>query len=82
MSTISKQSKHLDCCFRLFDKNRDGFITKKEFRWMTTSALISHETIDCVFKRQKSSLMPKDKLSWMQVVWLEIDQVYDKNLIG
>merc|ERR1712156_29827 len=37
--------------FRLFDKNGDGFMTKKEFRWMTTSALISHETIDCVFRR-------------------------------
>ena len=60
--------------FRLFDKNRDGFITKKEFRWMTTSAVISHETIDCVFKRfnleslsfslEGSTSMRMENLTW------------------
>lgn len=39
-------------CFsrRLFDVNFDGFIDKKEFRWMTTSELVSWKTIDLVFE--------------------------------
>ena len=35
--------------FRLFDQNYDGYIDKKEFKWMTTSAKISNKTIDIVF---------------------------------
>ena len=35
---------------RLFDVNFDGFIDKKEFRWMTTSELVSWKTIDLVFE--------------------------------
>ena len=35
--------------FRLFDTNYDGYIDKKEFKWMTTSAKISNRTIDIVF---------------------------------
>ena len=34
---------------RLFDQNYDGYIDKKEFKWMTTSAKISNKTIDIVF---------------------------------
>merc|ERR1712226_1826841 len=37
--------------FRLFDVNFDGFIDKKEFRWMTTSDTVSWKTIDLVFER-------------------------------
>jgi len=37
--------------FKLFDVNFDGFIDKKEFRWMTTSELVSWKTIDLVFER-------------------------------
>ena len=35
---------------RLFDVNFDGFIDKKEFRWMTTSDTVSWKTIDLVFE--------------------------------
>ena len=35
---------------RLFDVNYDGFIDKKEFRWMTTNDVISWKTIDLVFE--------------------------------
>ena len=35
--------------FRLFDQNYDGYIDKKEFKWMTTSAKVSNKTIDIVF---------------------------------
>ena len=34
---------------RLFDQNYDGYIDKKEFKWMTTSAKVSNKTIDIVF---------------------------------
>ena len=36
-------------CFRLFDKNYDGYIDKREFRWMTTSHLFSKKKIDVIF---------------------------------
>ena len=39
---------HID--FRLFDKNYDGYIDKKEFKWMTTSEIISNRTINTVFE--------------------------------
>ena len=42
---------------RLFDVNFDGFIDKKEFRWMTTSELVSWKTIDLVFEVGSFSLM-------------------------
>ena len=42
---------------RLFDTNHDGYIDKKEFRWMTTSAVISPKTIKTVFEVGKSSLV-------------------------
>ena len=40
---------HFVFLFRLFDQNYDGYIDKKEFKWMTTSAKISNKTIDIVF---------------------------------
>ena len=36
--------------FRIFDSNEDGFVTKKEFRWMTSSSLVTHDIINCVFQ--------------------------------
>ena len=38
---------------RLFDKNFDGYIDKKEFKWMTTSDIISNKTINIVFDVNK-----------------------------
>ena len=35
---------------RLFDKNFDGYIDKREFRWMTSSKLFNKKTIDIVFE--------------------------------
>ena len=35
---------------RLFDQNYDGYIDKKEFKWMTTSGTISTRTINIVFE--------------------------------
>merc|ERR1712226_723360 len=43
--------KVIALAFRLFDTNHDGYIDKKEFRWMTTSAVISPKTIKTVFER-------------------------------
>merc|ERR1711915_382957 len=37
--------------FKLFDKNYDGYIDKREFRWMTSSKLFNKKTIDIVFER-------------------------------
>ena len=48
---MKHQTHYIDFGLRLFDKNGDGLISKKEFRWMTTSAVITHETIDCIFKK-------------------------------
>ena len=38
---------------RLFDKNFDGYIDKKEFKWMTTSEIISNRTINTVFEASR-----------------------------
>ena len=35
---------------RIFDKNYDGYIDKDEFKWMTTSDIISKKTIKTVFE--------------------------------
>ena len=42
--------------FRLFDKNYDGYIDKKEFKWMTTSEIISNKTINIVFEVSRDNL--------------------------
>ena len=45
----------------MFDKNYDGYIDKKEFKWMTTSDRISNRTIDIVFSvRVESQFQPTD----------------------
>ena len=48
---LTSENKHLvnSVLFRLFDQNYDGYIDKKEFKWMTTSAKVSNKTIDIVF---------------------------------
>lgn len=43
--------KKADLAFKLFDQNGDGFVNKKEFKWMTTNAVISKKQIDITFKR-------------------------------
>ena len=30
--------------------NRDGFVNKKEFQWMTTNTILSQKKIDTMFK--------------------------------
>ena len=35
---------------RIFDINKDGFIDKREFRWMTSSTVISPQVIQTVFQ--------------------------------
>ena len=32
--------------------NRDGFVNKKEFQWMTTNTILSQKKIDTMFKVQ------------------------------
>ena len=39
---------------RIFDKNYDGYIDKDEFKWMTTSDIISKKTIKTVFEVSSS----------------------------
>jgi len=43
--------KKADLAFRIFDVNRDGFVNKKEFQWMTTNTILSQKKIDTMFKR-------------------------------
>ena len=43
--------------FRLFDQNYDGYIDKKEFKWMTTSAKVSNKTIDIVFSVSRGQIV-------------------------
>ena len=57
--------------FRLFDKNFDGYIDKKEFRWMTTSAVISPKTIKTVFEVGKSSLVDFYQAKFRGAIWIK-----------
>ena len=40
----------INLAFKLFDKNNDGKISKKEFGWMINSDRISRRQIDTMFK--------------------------------
>ena len=35
---------------RIFDLNKDGYVDKKEFKWMTTNSKIDHEKVDLLFE--------------------------------
>lgn len=43
--------KKADLAFRIFDLNSNGFVSKKEFKWMTTNERISHKKVDILFDR-------------------------------
>lgn len=51
---VDKQSdfywkKKADLAFRIFDRNKDGFINKKEFKMMTSASKFSMKKIETVF---------------------------------
>ena len=46
--------KRLILC-RLFDKNGDGFVNKREFKWMVSKEKINKKQIDLTFKVYKMS---------------------------
>ena len=35
---------------RIFDVNSNGFVSKKEFKWMTTNERIRHTKVDILFE--------------------------------
>ena len=54
--------------------NRDGFVNKKEFQWMTTNTILSQKKIDTMFKVFKydnlnHEILPKliSKVVWHQL---------------
>lgn len=44
-------NRKVDLAWNLFDKNMDGYITKIEFRWMTSSDKLNRQQIDMVYKK-------------------------------
>jgi len=42
--------KKADLAFRIFDRNKDGYINKKEFKMMTTSSKFPMKKIETVFE--------------------------------
>ena len=56
--------------------NRDGFVNKKEFQWMTTNTILSQKKIDTMFKVFKydnlyHEILPKliSKVVWHQLLF-------------
>ena len=43
--------------------NRDGFVNKKEFQWMTTNTILSQKKIDTMFKVQLTKKVFSTKLN-------------------
>jgi len=41
----------INLAWKLFDKNQDGYVNKKEFRWMVHSDVIRNKHIDICFRR-------------------------------
>merc|ERR1719334_2779767 len=42
--------KKADLAFRIFDANSNGYVSKKEFKWMTTNKKIRNKDVDTLFK--------------------------------
>ena len=42
--------KKADLAFRIFDRNKDGYINKKEFRMMTTASKFPMKKIEAIFE--------------------------------
>lgn len=40
-----------DLAFRIFDTDGDGYVSKKEFKWMTANKRISQRKVDIMFER-------------------------------
>ena len=36
--------------FRIFDADADGFVSKKEFKWMTANKRVSQRKVDVMFQ--------------------------------
>ena len=59
---------------RIFDKNLDGYIDKKEFKWMTNSKKINNRTIDLVFEASLLIIMILvQDLSCREVTWMGME---------
>jgi len=43
--------KKADLAFKIFDIDGDGFVSKKEFKWMTANKRISMRKVDIMFER-------------------------------
>merc|ERR1719233_258616 len=43
--------KKADLAFRIFDADADGFVSKKEFKWMTANKRVSQRKVDIMFQR-------------------------------
>ena len=42
--------------------NRDGFVNKKEFQWMTTNTILSQKKIDTMFKVLTNQVFSTDNM--------------------
>ena len=42
--------KKADLAFRIFDKDGDGFVSKKEFKWMTANKRVSQRKVELMFE--------------------------------
>ena len=40
--------------FRIFDADSDGFVSKKEFKWMTANKRVSQRKVDVMFQVEMS----------------------------
>merc|ERR1712176_342590 len=43
--------KKADLAFRIFDLDNNGYVSKKEFKWMTSNKKIDHKKVDALFER-------------------------------
>merc|ERR1712176_1392677 len=43
--------KKADLAFRIFDLDNNGYVSKKEFKWMTSNNIIDHKKVDLLFER-------------------------------